>query len=221
MLAAISRRFEANTQKVLASELINSMGKTVGGYFERYLRSTPDPSDLSRLSDPTGGIEYELVYLLQQEGLPFSGVEKEGVFFQNALKANEYVRLLIRCLVNLRVSIASLDADLLYYCVGAIGVDERTLVDVICPRTKEQLDAINDVYRSRYGRTLEEYITRSVGGNLQQFLQYTRMNPNVFDAKLLYDALTSFSASKKIVIEILCTRDSERLKASVNQYRFI
>lgn len=53
-----------------------------------------------------------------------------------------------------------------------------------------------------------------MGGNLKTFLVYTQMSNNEFDALLLYDAFKGIGCDKKVVMEILITRDYRRLQAS-------
>lgn len=79
------------------------------------------------------------------------------------------------CIERMKDFTASLDADLLKRAAKGVGTDERMVVNVLCTRTKAQIDRIDLMYRQKYGRTLKEYIEREMGGNLKKFLSYAQM----------------------------------------------
>eukprot|EP00602_Paraphysomonas_sp_CaronLab_P003525 CAMPEP_0185025598 /NCGR_PEP_ID=MMETSP1103-20130426/8493_1 /TAXON_ID=36769 /ORGANISM="Paraphysomonas bandaiensis, Strain Caron Lab Isolate" /LENGTH=798 /DNA_ID=CAMNT_0027558835 /DNA_START=305 /DNA_END=2701 /DNA_ORIENTATION=- len=136
-------------------------------------------------SDPTGGLE---------------GTEDED--------------LIVQAVCNVKRAIASLDSDLLYMAKEGLGTDERMVVQVLCSRTKAQLNAIDEVYRSRYGPTLKEYCEKEMGGNLAQFLAFTQMSEAEFDSYILMDSFSGIGCNKGVVVEVLCTRPFHRIKAA-------
>lgn len=88
------------------------------------------------------------------------------------------------------------------------------VVQILCARTKDQMDRIDNIYREKHGRTLKEYINREMGGNLARFLSYMQMSEAEFDAHTLKDAFSGIGCDKKVVLEVLCTRPFERLLAA-------
>lgn len=91
-------------------------------------------------------------------------------------------------------------------------LDERTVVQVLCSRTKKQLDAIDQAYRKKYGPTLKEYCESEMGGNLAQFLAFTQMSEAEFDSYILMDAFSGLGCDKAVVVEVLVTRSYDRIK---------
>jgi hypothetical protein len=91
--------------------------------------------------------------------------------------------------------------------------DERMVVDVICRRTKAQLEAIDLIHREKYGSTLKEYIETNTGGNLKEFLCYAQMKEDELDSAVLQKAFSGIGCDKAVVVEVLCTRTYRRLKA--------
>lgn len=92
--------------------------------------------------------------------------------------------------------------------------DERLVVSILCARTKSQLDAIDNLYRQTYGRTLREYIHKEMGGDLAKFLSYAQMTEAEFDAHILKNACDGLGTDEDAIIEVVCTRSFDRLIAA-------
>lgn len=95
-----------------------------------------------------------------------------------------------------------------------IGSDERLIISILCTRTKQQLDAIDQIYRERYHVTLLEYIRGEMGGDLAEMLGYTQMAEDEFDAHILHQAFSGIGCDKEAIVEVICTRDARRLQAA-------
>lgn len=85
---------------------------------------------------------------------PLGGLENEAVVNgpPNGAATGGQARLdkLISILDAVKLYIASLDADLLKLATRGIGTDERLVVEVLCSRTKLQIDQIDLIYRFVY-----------------------------------------------------------------------
>ena len=81
---------------------------------------------------------------------------------------------LITCIWDMRNQIAGLDYRLLKKAAVGIGTNERIVVNVLCRRTKAHLDKVDDFFRADES-SLREYIVNEMGGNLEDFLDYTQM----------------------------------------------
>jgi hypothetical protein len=92
--------------------------------------------------------------------------------------------------------------------------DERMVVQVLCSRTKAQLEAIDQAYRRKYSKTLKEYCEAEMGGNLSQFLAFTQMSEAEFDSYVLMDAFSGIGCDKAVVVEVLVTRSFDRIRAA-------
>lgn len=109
---------------------------------------------------------------------------------------------------------ASLDADLLKKATKGLGTNERMVISIMCTRTKAQLDAVDMIYRKRYGRTLREYCERELGGDLKEFLVYTQMAQDEADAHIIHNAFSGLGHNAKVVLEVFVGRSSQRLQAA-------
>ncbi len=105
-----------------------------------------------------------------------------------------------------------MDADLLKRATKGFGTDERMVVEIMCTRTKAQLDSIDMIYRKKYGRTLREYCERELGGDLKEFLVYTQMAQPEADAHMIHKAFAGLGHNAKLVLEVFIGRSSQRLQ---------
>lgn len=151
---------------------------------------------------------------------PLGDLNAEKILYSSVSDGSTTHRLdaLIAILSNVHDFIASLDADLLHLAVRGVTKDERLINFVLGSRTKVQLDRIDEAYRSHYKISLREFISKNVGGNLQEFLTYIQMAEEEFDAVILRNALTKSECDKRVVLEIVCTRSHGRLLAARAYY---
>lgn len=144
--------------------------------------------------DVTGGIEYDLT--------------------NASINSDLHEDLVLRALDNVKQSVAELDVEMLIYAAKGLGTDERLVVQILCARTKEQLDAIDQIFLNKHNRTLKQYIQKEMGGNLELFLTYCQLAEDEFDALMLKEAFSGFGCDKSVILEIICTRSYERLNAA-------
>lgn len=118
---------------------------------------------------------------------------------------------LIKCIWDMRNQIAHLDYKLLLMAARGAGTNERIVVDVLCRRTKSHIDIIDNLFRAHSNKTLREYIVKEMGGNLEDFLEYTQMEEDEFDAIMLFEAFKGYGCNENVVVEVLTTRPFARL----------
>lgn len=117
-------------------------------------------------------------------------------------------------IVNLKDSIASFDAYLLHSAEGSFSTDIPTVVQILCRRTKSQLDAIDLKYREKYdNKTLRDFCRTSLSGDLEQFAIYAQMGEAEFDSHIMLTAFAGMGCNKANVVEILTTRHYGRIQA--------
>lgn len=121
---------------------------------------------------------------------------------------------LIECIWNMRNQIAVLDYDILKKAAVGLGTNERMVVNVLCRRTKSHIDSIDMLFRQRENKTLRQYIVDEMGGNLEDFLEYTQMEEDEFDAIMLFEAFKGLGCDERAVVEIMTTRSWARLQAA-------
>jgi hypothetical protein len=117
------------------------------------------------------------------------------------------------CIESLKDSIAELDAHLLHSAEGSFSTDTSTVVQILCRRTKSQLEAIDLKYREMYdGTTLHDFCKSSLSGDFEQFAVYTQMSEAEFDTHIMLKAFSGMGCNKAKVIEILTTRHYGRIQ---------
>lgn len=118
--------------------------------------------------------------------------------------------------------IASLDADLLKLSAAGVGTNNRSVIEILCCRTKSEMEDIDFIYRSRFQKSLYDFISSEISGDeLSQFLTYMQMSESELDAFLLRKAFSGMGCDTNAVIEIMCTRDFARLQGAKYEYMSI
>jgi len=174
--------------------------------------------EMRKLIQEYTGSTYRLALTTYLAGVnPLASYDAEMALYTTPAggEAQEFrIELLTEALHNAKEYIAWLDVDLLKKATKGLGTDERLVVETLCPRTKGQLKRIDAMYRERYGKTLSEYISSAMGGNLKKFLTYCQMDDSEFDAVVLKKAFDGIGCDKKIIVEVVCTRPYDRLQRS-------
>jgi hypothetical protein len=91
------------------------------------------------------------------------------------------------------------DADTLRASMKGLGTNEDTLIEIISSRSGQQINAIKNLYKTKYNRDLEEDVKKETSGTLQKILisllqgkRSANRNPNPAQcqkiAKEIYDA---------------------------------
>jgi hypothetical protein len=116
-------------------------------------------------------------------------------------------------------SIADMDAFLLNFAASGMTTDVGLIIDVMCSKTKSELDAVDLAYRRMFdNKTLKGFVDGALGGDLAEFLGYMQMEEEEFDSYVLHKAFKGMGCDKDVVLEIFCTRPQARLQASRDHY---
>jgi hypothetical protein len=94
-------------------------------------------------------------------------------------------------------------------------IDERAIIDILCTRNKDHLDAIDVFMRRENNQTLKEFIESEISGDLGKFLGYTQMTTDEFDGYLLNKAFSGISCDQDLIIELMTTRSYNRLREAL------
>lgn len=196
--AQISATFFTKYDKYLKDELASEIGGNFLNAVKVWIRG----------HDAAGGMEPTVAFYRKQ-------------FEAGTLGAGDievYCSILQTAIDNCKECIASLDCDLLKKAAKGIGTDERMVVSILCTRTKAQLDAVDLMYRERYGCSLRQYCEDELSGDLEEFLVYTQMEEDECDAHMLREAFEGIGCNENIVVEVCVGRTSERLAAAREYY---
>ena len=108
------------------------------------------------------------------------------------------------------------DALTIHHACKGIGKDDETLIMIICNRTKCQLQAADNFYRSMdintSQKTLVEKLKSELGGNYGHFMRYLCESRDNFNAHMLRKAMDGIGCSTDIVNEVMCTATTAELR---------
>jgi len=208
---------EEPISRIIGGTMMHVTQNIVVKYREKY------DGDLQEMIQKSTGGNYRKALLAYLEGTnPLGSTDAEFALWHTPSGGEAQdirIEMLLGALMNAKESIANMDAYLLKYAAKGMSTDDKLVIDVLCSRTKTQLDAIDLAYRAKYNnKTLAEYISSSTSGNLKRFLQYMQMYDSEFDIVVLKKAFDGIGCDKQVVVEVLCTRSYDRLKKSKELY---
>ena len=133
-------------------------------------------------ADPTNGMED----LIAQGGVVTQEVYKQAY-------------------INVKESIANMDAFLLNFAAGTLSTDEALVIDVMCNKTKDELDAIDLAYRRMFkDKSLKEYVNKAMGVR-QSCTSITAHYSISYQYRgVLYCAYAAFMTNPLYVLLTLC-----------------
>lgn len=122
-----------------------------------------------------------------------------------------------------------LDARELNKSVSGAGTDESTLVEIMCSRTNEEIEAIKEKYQEEFDKSLEEDLQSDTSGYFGRLMvalvqagrdtddvDYTRVEE---DAQKIFDAGAGQLGTEEAEINsILCVRSYDHLNAVFDKY---
>ncbi len=182
--AIVAERYQAKYNEILVERIKDEVGGNYAQSMVTWITAT----------DVTRGVEFDLT--------------------NTSPHSDEHEYLVATAMENVKLSVAELDAELLIYAAKGLGTDERLVVQILCARTKEQLDGIDQVMLVKHNRSLKPYIEKEMGGDLERFLTYCQLSEEEFDAALLKKAFSGLGCDKSLVLEVICTRPYQRLLAA-------
>ncbi|XP_074641960.1 annexin A4-like isoform X2 [Tubulanus polymorphus] len=125
------------------------------------------------------------------------------------------------------------DADQLRAAMKGLGTDEQVLIEIICTRSNEDIQAIKQAYQTHHMRNLENDLESETSGNFKRVLvtitnagrdETTIIDENqaMKDADDLYQAgEAKFGTDEAVFNLILCKRSYPQLLATFDAYRVV
>ncbi|VDM28092.1 unnamed protein product [Toxocara canis] len=133
-------------------------------------------------------------------------------------------------ILSLMLSPAVYDSRHLHKAISGLGTDEKALIDVICTRSNQQLNAIKVAYEGEFGRTLERAVKWDTSGDFERLLvallKAKRDESNVANAaKAREQAEKLYAAGEKrwgtdesAFTSILATENFNQLRRVFDEY---
>jgi len=96
------------------------------------------------------------------------------------------------------------DARNLRDAMKGMGTDEKTLIKIICNRSRQQLQAVQASFKAKYGKDLSKELKKETSGNFLKVLLY-RLKASQFDLKKkgLLKAVKGAGTNERRLIDIL------------------
>jgi len=99
-----------------------------------------------------------------------------------------------------------------------MGTNEQALIDIIGPRTNEELQLINKTYTTEIKRDLYKDLKDETSGHFQNALLSLVTDRYELDAQLVEKAVKGMGTDEDLLSEVLCTRNPAELKLISEAY---
>ncbi|KAK6181663.1 hypothetical protein SNE40_009474 [Patella caerulea] len=114
---------------------------------------------------------------------------------------------------------AETDCEVLRKAMKGFGTDEKAILDVLPKRSFEQRAEIAKTFKTMFGKDLEAELKSELSGNFKTICTGLLYGSADFDAKQLNKAIKGLGTDEKVLVEIICTRTNEQLKAIKESYK--
>ena len=114
---------------------------------------------------------------------------------------------------------AQADADALKNAFKGLGCDKKTVVSLTVNRTNAQRLQIKEAYKAAYGRDLIKDLKSELHGHLEDGVVALFTEPIEYDADELRAAMKGMGTNEDTLIEIICSRPPQVLKAIIAKFK--
>ncbi|KAM9833504.1 annexin A5a isoform 1-T3 [Syngnathus typhle] len=110
------------------------------------------------------------------------------------------------------------DAEILHRAMKGLGTDEDVVLMLLAARSNDQRQQIYEAYKTAYGKDLVNALKSELGGLFESLVVALMTPPVLYDAMLLHKAIKGIGTDDDVLIEILASRNSQRLRDIVTVY---
>lgn len=105
------------------------------------------------------------------------------------------------------------DAGVLRKAMKGLGTDEDAIIQVLGNRSNAQRQEIKRIYEVMFARNLIKDLKSELGGDLLKVILACMRPPAEFDARELSKAMEGLGTDEELLIEIMCSRTTDELRA--------
>uniref|UniRef100_A0A8C5HXA6 Annexin n=1 Tax=Gouania willdenowi TaxID=441366 RepID=A0A8C5HXA6_GOUWI len=117
------------------------------------------------------------------------------------------------------MSQSAFDAYELREAIKGAGTDEACLIEILASRSNAEIIEINKIYKSEYGKTLEDAITSDTSGHFRRLLVSLSQDPEQDKRKLYAAGENKVGTDESQFNAILCARSKPHLRAVFLEYQ--
>lgn len=100
-----------------------------------------------------------------------------------------------------------------------LGTDEKAIIDVLARRSISQRLDIVKQFKTLFGLDLIAELDSEISGNFFKVCRALCLEPEVFDAEELREAVEGIGTDEDCLIEIICCRTNEQILKIKEAYR--
>jgi hypothetical protein len=114
---------------------------------------------------------------------------------------------------------ANADCEALHKAMKGAGTDEAAIINVVAHRSNAQRQELKKVYAQMWGKDLVKHLKDEISHNFEDAV-VALFKPTIdFDAWCLHDAMSGAGTTESTLIEIMCSRNNDELKAIKDAYK--
>ncbi|XP_053322420.1 annexin A13 [Spea bombifrons] len=114
---------------------------------------------------------------------------------------------------------AERDAKKLHKACKGMGTDEKSIIEILANRSSEQRQQVKEKFKSMYGKDLDGVLKSELSGNFEKTALALLDRPCEYDARELRGAMKGAGTNESLLIQILCTRANQQIRAIREAYR--
>jgi len=114
---------------------------------------------------------------------------------------------------------AQQDCEVLHKAMKGLGTDEASIIAIIARRSNAQRQELKSNFAQMFGKDLVKELKSELGGHFEDAVVALMMPTVDFDAWCLHDAMTGAGTTESTLIEIMCSRSNDEIKAITDAYK--
>lgn len=110
--------------------------------------------------------------------------------------------------------IASRDVEAIVKSTSGFGTDEKKLIEVLCNRTKSQMQRIDAIMHEKHHKSLLECVKSDIGGNFGKLVTYALMSHEDLGAHMISKAVSGMGTDEGALIDLINCYSNEEIAAT-------